>query len=342
VLPYGYHASPRTSHDNGVYEEPMALSVRNAAITSGLIIGVGTTYSIAYSTFIDTSNPLLQHLPHPLQGTHFFANKANPLNVIFLKRLWFWTTLSFAGLLSTSPQYAQTWGRMYKYGMGTFTWAIFCNWFFGPPILDRFISFTGGECCVTLPTGYVMSVPARYCQPGENKFISPGTHPFLFAASLIIPDTGRWKARPRMRKGHDISGHIFLLTMSCLFLVDQLVEARRTRIQGSDLQRYVFYAVSSVIGLELFAMYITSVYFHTAEEKLSGFGELPLQSTWTQLTEVIQVLGLAGYLLMKLPFLEDSTPLENVEVLGKETNEVAGRDHVVAAATKDRVNVKSE
>jgi hypothetical protein len=250
----------------------MALSVRYAALASALIIGGGTAYSIAYSTYLDTSDPLVSHLPHPLHKTHWFAYKENPLNVIFIKRLWFWTTACFAALFYTSPPTAQTYGRLYKYSVATVTWLVFTSWFFGPAILERFIALTGGECTVTLPTGYVVTLPVQYCYPGENKHISPATHPSLFAASLLVPG-GRWNARPRMRRGHDVSGHLFILTMSCLFLTDQLAESLRTRVRGNDLQRYASYIVSGVIALEFFAMYITSVYFHTAQEKASGFSK---------------------------------------------------------------------
>jgi hypothetical protein len=290
----------------------MPFTARHAAIASGVIIAAGTAYSLAYSTFLDTSNPLITGLPHPLHGKHYFASKQNPLNVLFLKRLWFWTSISFAALFFTSPPQAQTYERMYKYLTETFVWASFTSWFFGPALLERVITLTGGECSVTLPSGYVLRLPAEYCYPGGPQHISPATHPTLFAASLLVPETEQWKARPRLRKGHDVSGHIFLLTMSCLFLVDQLVQSRRTLGTTNALHKYATYAVTAVVAVELFSMYVTSVYFHSPSEKFTGYCKyLPYSKVRCNIDYDL-VIGLAGYMIIKLPFFRTSTPIETV------------------------------
>jgi hypothetical protein len=252
----------------------MPFAPRHAALISTALIFAGTGYSIYYSTWLDTSDPLLTGQPHPLNATHYFASKQNPLNIIFLKRLWFWTTAAFGAMFFTSPPSAQTYERIYKYTVETALWWIFTSWFFGPALLERVIAITGGECSVTLPSGYLIRLPAEYCYPGGPKHISPATHPTLFAASLLVPEMEKWKARPRLRKGHDISGHIFLLTMSCLFLVDQLLETRRARGTREPLNKYAMYAASLMIAVEFFSMYVTSVYFHSPSEKFTGLREL--------------------------------------------------------------------
>jgi hypothetical protein len=52
---------------------------------------LGTAYSVFFETYLDTSNPLLAHLPHPAQDTSYFARKSNVFNTVFVKRAWGWT-----------------------------------------------------------------------------------------------------------------------------------------------------------------------------------------------------------------------------------------------------------
>lgn len=251
---------------------PDARTATLAAITS--VVLFGTIYSVVHDTFLDTSNPLLTHLPHPLHHTHYFANKKNPLNVYFIKRAWGWTTAAFLFLFFTSPSRIRTKERVFQYLAATSVWLVFTSWFFGPPVLERLVARTGGECVLNLPSGAVVTVPNEYCY--TKTALSPMTHPSLFAASLLLPD-GDWHARPRLRRGHDVSGHIFLLTMSTLFLVDQLRLSFAAPPNGGVAQRWPpwhKWAVSAstlLVALSLFATYTTSVYFHTPIEKLTGY-----------------------------------------------------------------------
>ncbi|GBE81392.1 hypothetical protein SCP_0311210 [Sparassis crispa] len=251
-----------------------------AVITS--IVLFGTIYSVVYDTYLDTSNPLLTYLPHPLHHTHYFASKTNVLNVYFIKCVWGWTSAVFALLFLTSPPSARTKERVFQFLAESAVWLAFTSWFFGPPVLDRFITSTGGECVLTLPSGALLTIPENYCY--TRSTITPATHPGLFAASLVMPDTD-WSGRPRLRRGHDVSGHIFLLTMSVLFLVDQLRWSFGAhRVQWPPLHKWAVFATTLVVCLALFASYTTSVYFHTPIEKLSGF-----------------VLGVLGYAITQLP-----------------------------------------
>jgi hypothetical protein len=69
---------------------------------------------------------------------------------------------------------------------------------------------------------------------------------------------------PCLRRGHDVSGHVFLLTLGVLFLADQLRQAHHARL-------YARVAVGALVGLWVFSLWITSVYFHSPAEKISGF-----------------------------------------------------------------------
>ncbi|KZT19072.1 hypothetical protein NEOLEDRAFT_1142582 [Neolentinus lepideus HHB14362 ss-1] len=235
-----------------------------------LIIAIGTLYSVVNSTYLDTSNPTITSLPHHLASTHYFASKANPLNVYFIKYAWGWTSLAFFALFATSPEKAQTWDRVGKWLAETGVWMVFTTWFFGPALLERVTAASGGECVVQLPSGYLLSVPNEYCYTKSS--ISPASHPSLFAASLLVPDATDWKARPRLRRGHDVSGHIFLLVMSILFLTDQLRASFRLGItRWSNAHKYSVAFSSVLLALWLFASYTTSVYFHSPLEKFTGY-----------------------------------------------------------------------
>ncbi|KAE9402899.1 hypothetical protein BT96DRAFT_956097 [Gymnopus androsaceus JB14] len=165
-----------------------------------LAVCFGTAYSILYGTYLDTSDPLLAHLAHPLAKT-YWACKSNFINMYFIKLAWGWTSAAFLLL-----------------------W-----WFFGPAVIDRVVLVSGGECFVPLPSGDLMTVPTNYCL--TKSTVTQTTHPDIFLSSLIIPKG--WSGIPRDM--NDVSGHIFLLTMSMLFLADQLCLSLRSVAIAANL-----------------------------------------------------------------------------------------------------------
>lgn len=248
----------------------ISINTRQAAfITLTLVLFLGTVYSTKNNTYLDTSNPILTHLPHPLQGSHYFASKSNILNVWFIKRAWGWTSFSFLFLWLTSPRRTQTLSRVFQWSLASLAWLAFTSWFFGPALIERFIVLSGGECTVALPSGAAFAVPHEYCLTKVR--LSPASHPGLFASPLVLPEVP-WSTMPRLRRGHDVSGHVFLLTMSILFLADQLTPSLR----AAWWPRMHTWAVVAAVGLVtiwLFALGTTSVYFHTPLEKLTGYRE---------------------------------------------------------------------
>ncbi|PSS18940.1 hypothetical protein PHLCEN_2v3156 [Hermanssonia centrifuga] len=252
---------------------------RRMLVTLTAIITCGTMYSVLYDTYLDTSNPLLTHLPHPLHHTHYFASKRNLLNVVFTKKLWAWTSAAFFASYFTSPPSARLNQRLYKYFAATTVWLLFTGWFFGPSLLDRLVTQTGGECFVHLPSGAVVSIPSELCY--TKSTISLQSHPLLFPAALQFPEDG-WSQMPRLRRGHDVSGHLFLLTLSVLFLTEQLHYsfASQSRSAGPTANtddkwpanhKWAVLGDVVIIIVALFATYTTSIYFHTPLEKLTGF-----------------------------------------------------------------------
>ncbi|KAI0743738.1 inositol phospholipid synthesis and fat-storage-inducing TM-domain-containing protein [Daedaleopsis nitida] len=259
---------------------------RYTAVATAFIVVFGTLYSVVNNTYLDTSDPLITAIPHHLHETDYFASKKNPLNVYFTKRLWAWTTGTFLFHYLTSPRPTRWPLRLTQYVLATSTWLTWTSWFFGPPVFDRLTIYTGGECVLHLPSGAGVPVPAKLCY--TKTAVSPETHPALFPALLLLPE-GSWTGIPQLRRGHDVSGHIFLLTLSTLFLADQLRWSFATMPGSRAWSRAHQFAVAFtgvVCIVSLFAIYTTSVYFHTPFEKFTGY-----------------VLGLAAFASTQLPYI---------------------------------------
>ncbi|KAF9485964.1 hypothetical protein BDN70DRAFT_794808 [Pholiota conissans] len=248
------------------------------------ILIAGTAYSVHQDTYLDTSNPLLTHLPHKLSGTHYFATKTNILNTLFIKKSWAWTSATFLFSYLTSPVQVRTKDRLFKYFTATAIWLLFTSWFFGPALLERFIVVSGGECILALPSGDIVSVPNELCY--TRSTITQQTHPHLFPATFSTEDYSLkgWASKPRLRRGHDVSGHVFLLTLSTLFLVDQLRPSFKIR-RWTSVHKWAIASNIILIGIWLFATYTTSVYFHSPFEKFTGY-----------------LLGLASFVLTQVLF----------------------------------------
>lgn len=200
---------------------------------------------------------------------------------------WGWTTLAFTGVYLTTPPQGQTWDPIVRWATATGVWLAFTGWFFGPSLFNRFLALSGAECVVHLPhepgstTPHVVTVPAEFCY--TKTTVSPSTHPALFvdpsSASALAAKLGAsWHATPRLYRGHDVSGHTFLLTLSILFLSDYLIRTRKTlRVKSVALPNgFVGSATATwgLIALWFFMLGTTAVFFHSAQEKLSGFRKL--------------------------------------------------------------------
>ncbi|KAJ7217907.1 inositol phospholipid synthesis and fat-storage-inducing TM-domain-containing protein [Mycena pura] len=257
-------------------------------MVSGVVL-IGTVYSVVYNTYLDTSNPLLTHLPHPLGNTHRWARKANPLNVYFIKKAWGWTSAAFLLAWGTGTPSTRTTVRLSRWLAASATWLVFTAWFFGPALIERIVLASGGECVLSLPSGEHLSLPAEYCH--AHAAVSPATHPALFEASSSFVLPNEWHAIPRLRKGHDVSGHIFILTLSTLLLAQQLAPSF-SLTRWSVPHTVAVWATAALIAIWLFASGTTSVYFHSPGEKITGY-----------------LLGLAGFALAQIPgYLLISTP----------------------------------
>jgi hypothetical protein len=236
-----------------------------ALIFTAAAVAHGTYYSLQNYTYLDTSDPILTSQPHPLATTHTLASKRSLLNVVFLKWSWAWTTAAFLPLLFTSS--IKRTRRLLQWAFASVAWFILTSWFFGPSLFTRLATASGAECGLHIGNAFV-PVPQTYCLPSVP--VARSTHPELFP--VVFEGTEAQSNAPlipRLRRGHDVSGHVFLLTLCVLFLADQL---RQTRTSAH------LYAIGTGGALSLlwvFSLWVTSVFFHAPSEKISGFSASP-------------------------------------------------------------------
>jgi len=222
---------------------------------------------------------------HPV---NYFASKHNLLNKYFVKIGWFWLTIAFALLAysthalrqpksSSSP--SKVIQALLRYAIVTVTWIGTTQWLFGPPLIDRSFTLTGGRC---------EALPAKIDDEGRPNVEA------IFTGMACKAVGGQWKG------GADISGHVFLLVLSSAFLILELytadalsphphvspqaaavvahdtTEEEKREFGGweSDKQAkirlWTRYFVWAVVGLDFWMLLMTAIWFHTWFEKLSG------------------------------------------------------------------------
>jgi hypothetical protein len=219
----------------------------------------------------------------------YFARKDNLFNVLFVKRGWLWITIAFVGFVATHPTFQNT-RRIAKatsrWALVTGWWFLVTQWCFGPPLIDRGFRFTGGRCELVY------------------EAVAEGTadRKELFTAAACRTAGGSWSG------GHDISGHVFLLVLGSCFLVQEVVWVvlrAGVRVAGKGDDRAIVMSDGAVkgagvesegaaahherhlsiggkfalgvVGLCIWMLLMTAIYFHTWIEKVScSF----ITSTW--------------------------------------------------------------
>lgn len=249
---------------------------------------LGSLYSlIDPATRASPYNASSQSHVHELAPS-YFAQKSNLFNVLFVKRGWFWVTMSYFLFLFTHPstgpsrQPALTPKRaqgIIRWGIVTVWWFFVTQWFFGPALIDRGFTLTGGQCELV-----------RDAEAG--KVDMDDTRQF-FTGIACKAVGGKWKG------GHDISGHVFILVLGSMFLLEEVlfvllrssrskeertilmsdgavksaeVEAQGDNVTGSEGQGHLNLGVKVVLGvagLSIWMLLMTAAYFHTWFEKVS-------------------------------------------------------------------------
>ncbi|KAI9442755.1 hypothetical protein H4582DRAFT_1308753 [Lactarius indigo] len=238
-------------------------------VLAAIAVTHGTYFSLQHNTYLDTSDPFLTVQAHHLADTHTFASKRSPLNLIFLKWAWAWSTTAFFALFfpttSSSQHPRRILHRLLQWTLATAAWYACATSFFGPGLLARLAAVSGAECGLHLGPASFVPIPASFCDAGVP--VTRAAHPELFPLVLLLepePQLDR-PFVPRLRRGHDVSGHVFLLTLAVLFLADQLRQTRKVA------HVYARTAVGGLLVLWVFSLWVTSVYFHSPSEKISGF-----------------------------------------------------------------------
>lgn len=239
-----------------------------------------------------TYSGLHQSYYPPQTAPSYFAQKRNIFNVYFVKKGWFWTSVSLALFIFTHPSLGPplrptlTLRRVQaslRWGIATLVWVLVTQWCFGPPLIDRSFRLTGGACEVLRDEGKVaqMSDAREY-----------------FTAQACKLAGGRWAG------GHDISGHVFLLILGSALLGMEILpavlkatglrEERRVRVGSGKVvktrsivegtvkeddqslaeEEYTNLGVKvavGVVGLSWWMLLMTAAFFHTWFEKFTGF-----------------------------------------------------------------------
>ncbi|KAK3939306.1 putative inositol phospholipid synthesis protein scs3p protein [Diplogelasinospora grovesii] len=251
------------------------------------LLGFGALFSLVspetrgagFDAYTQSYHPQDQHL-----APSYFARKDNLLNILFVKRGWFWITVSFFVFIFTHPALQNTERRVraaMRWGVVTAWWVFVTQWFFGPAIIDRSFRWSGGRC----ETAEV-AVKEGEADTGD-----------VFTAAACKAAGGRWFG------GHDISGHVFLLVLGSYFLLQEVgwvvarfggrnkkVEEERSIVMHDGAVKGADTAVApeartdkvheglglggkfvlTIVGLCGWMLLMTAIYFHTWFEKLTG------------------------------------------------------------------------
>jgi hypothetical protein len=180
----------------------------------------------------------------------YFSQKGNLINVIFVKYGWFWTTLVF--LLHVSRLRASSKPKaLLRWALATAWWIIVTQWFLGPPLMDRAFTLSGGAC----------QTKHQVDQMGRDSLDMSKAEAWLTSAACKVHG-GHWTG------GHDLSGHVFLLTHASLFLWSEFLPVFKIEgITGGGIESA---AVRGLLGMWWWMLLMTGIYFHTWREKV-GF-----------------------------------------------------------------------
>ena len=250
-----------------------------------VLLAAGSLFSILSPIASPPNAPLAAGVTSNLNTPskpNYFAGKHNLVNIYFVKIGWLWTTLAFVLLqVSTYPPLAKR--QMHylqsiaRYTIITASWYLTTQWLFGPALIDRSFTITGGHC--------------EFPSQKMDLAVDVTT---LTSSMACKTHGGRW------RGGHDISGHIFMLVLSSAFLfyemyisdtrsshpsvspaaaaklAHDLTEEERKAMGGwesesnAQIRVWIRRFVWAVIGLDVWMIMMTAIWFHTWLEKVSG------------------------------------------------------------------------
>lgn len=206
----------------------------------------------------------------------------------FAKKAWAWTTIPFLAHAILHPHLPTSstsrLRSLVKYFTATLYWAFLTIWAVGPSLFDRTMVYTGGECSVVVPRavcergevdcagavsvgkGALMVVPREFCHLGK---VSAQRLAAALSGYVVTGEENfrketleEWwsNLKPRWSGGHDVSGHVFLLTLSAVLLFGEvwptLVLLRRTgwNFARVGVRGYVAVGGALIVGLWVFIL----------------------------------------------------------------------------------------
>ena len=192
------------------------------------------------------------YLLSPSAAAHdsYFSRKGNVVNVVFAKHGWFWTSLAFAAHVAwpRPPAAVAVAQAGLRWALATAWWVLVAQWCWGPSLIDRAFLATGGMCHPPQVEAAAAAMAAAWGGGGLA----------LASSAACKLQGGQW------RGGHDLSGHVFLLTHASLFLWSELLPLLRAgRWRGLSSG-----AMLAVLALWWWMLFMTGLYFHTWIEKV--------------------------------------------------------------------------
>ncbi|GAO48351.1 hypothetical protein SAICODRAFT_60761 [Saitoella complicata NRRL Y-17804] len=179
----------------------------------------------------------------------YFASKHNLVNLLFVKNGWAWTSIAFWYHFSRLRRSDRLKAAL-RWALATFWWVLITQWCFGPPIMDRAFTATGG-----------------LCQIAQQEVAQPGLTSMPQNAAIVTSAACR-AVRGKWSGGYDLSGHVFILVHSSLFLWYELYPILADG--GEAATHAATKTVLSVLVLWWWMLLITAAFFHTWNEKITG------------------------------------------------------------------------
>ncbi|BGP25113.1 cell wall surface anchor family protein [Rhodotorula toruloides] len=262
-------------------------------------------HTLTKITESETAFPVQLSLP-------FFADKRNPINRLFIKRAWAWVTALFvaflaAVLLFPSPPRAQSApsstrttsntrvqavstahvaASVRRYLLASLYWFYLtqATWFgrsLGPSITFRILRSSGAVC---VPSALSSEAIA---QAGQGGLHSDGPHDAAAPPLVCAGAKGEY-----WRGGHDVSGHAFMMIHCGMFLFELVypllpalfpslfryagIRPPAAPKRFHPVVRVLGYVAVAMIALCWWMLLMTSLFFHSSSEKLTGvaFGVL--------------------------------------------------------------------
>ncbi|TLS24933.1 hypothetical protein PpBr36_08894 [Pyricularia pennisetigena] len=225
----------------------------------------------------------------------YFARKDNIFNVLFVKRGWAWITGAFLTFLATHQGIAPTAAKAraaVRWALVTGWWVLVTQWCFGPPLIDRGFRYTGGKCeaaeAAVRQDGVAGSAAtdvfsAAACRAAGGRWrgghdISGHVFLLVLGSFFLVQEVGwvviRWRARGWELRGKDPRTVVMAdgAVKSADVEAEDLWEKSLLGAQEGwlDVLGLGGKVALGVVGLSLWMLLMTAIFFHTWFEKLTG------------------------------------------------------------------------